>query len=94
MTKIHSFFAPREDFVIMLCKIDARILRLFTIQLEHHIASWIYIVKTRFVISFIEPAQGPDHVCRFIRGKIFISDIGCAKVKFLRSMYVVHNKYL
>lgn len=80
MNKIHSFFAPGKDFVVVLDEIDAGVLRLLTTQLEHYVASWIHIVETRFVISFIESAQGPNHVHRFIRGKIFVSDIGCAKI--------------
>lgn len=67
----------------MLREVDAGILRLLTTQLEHHIASWVDIVETRFVIGFIEPAQGPNYVHRFIRGKIFISDIGCGKIIFV-----------
>lgn len=84
MTKIHSFFAPRDDLVILLREIDAWILRFLTIQFEQYVTSWIHIVEARFVISFIESAQRPNHVHRFIRGKIFVPDIGCAKVKFLR----------
>lgn len=80
-------FAPRKDFVIILREIDTGILRLFTTQLEHYIASWIHIVEARFVVSFVEPAQGPNHIHRFIRGKISVSGIGCAKVKFLRPVY-------
>lgn len=83
MTKVYLFFVPRKDFVIVLCKIIADILRLFTVQLKHYVASWIHVMKTRFVVSFVEPTQGPNHVYRFIRGKIFVSDIGCVKKKFL-----------
>lgn len=62
----------------MFREVDAGVLRLLTAQLEHYVASWIHVVEARFVVRFIEPAQGPDHVHRFIRGKIFVSDVGCA----------------
>lgn len=88
MARVYLFFAPLKDLVIMLREVDAGILRLLAVQLEHYVASWIHIVEARFVIGFIESAQGPNHVHRFIRGKVFVSDVGCAINKILMT-YVV-----
>lgn len=41
-------------------------------------------METGLVIGFIESTQSPDYVNWFIRRKILISRIGCAKAKFRR----------
>lgn len=49
-------------------------------------------METRLVVSFIESAQGPDHINRFVRGEFLISGIGCTKIEIGQCIYTLDQR--